>query len=442
MTTSGRGRPPPSPGASRSRQTVNWMVRPYPYLDACHREFGDVFTLRLHALGDVVMLADPDDVAAVFRMDPGHAKTGEANELMTLVVGHESLFVLDGEAHTRRRAELRSSVAARPPIDPEVVGRITAEELPAGGGVIGANTLFRWLALRIISHRVLGTDDPAALRPLGERIRWLTGPLSAVAAFFPLLRHNAGAVTPGYWFDRKVRAADAALADTVRQAGHRAEGQSVVEQLRWARGSSPSGALGPVLRDDLVTLVTAGDDTVASALSWALFWIARTPRVQERLIDSLPPGADTDAILDCEYLQAACQEALRITPVVDIVSRKTTVPIKLGGFDIPVGSLLSPAIYLVHRRPDIFADPAIYCPERFLGRQYRPYEYLPFGGGVRRCLGAALATFEMRLVIGTILARYRVSPATMEAGELRYARRNVTVAPADPLSVRLTPRAR
>lgn len=433
---------PPGPPGHRGWQTLNWLVRPYPYLEACHRRFGDVFTLRLHAFGDVVMVADPDDVASVFRLPPEQAKTGEANALMAPVLGDESLFVLDGEAHTRRRTELRSSIVSRPPIDPDVVSGLTLAELPAGGGEIAANSLFRWLAMRLIGHQLLGTAEPAVLRPLADQLRWLVGPLSAVAAFFPPLRRSAGPATPGYWFDRRIASVDAALATAVHRAGELATAPSAVERLCRGRDHGPADRLPGTLRDDLVTLVTAGDDTVASAMSWALFWIARTPRVRERLLDTVPPGATPEQLLDNDYLTAACQEALRITPVVDIVSRKTTVPISVGGYDIPVGSLLSPAIYLVHRQEAIYPDAASYRPERFLGRSYRPSEYLPFGGGGRRCLGAPLALFELRLVIGTMLAHFLVAPANPAAGELRYARRNVTVAPADPLRVLLTPRGR
>lgn len=440
MTT--QTRLPPSPPASRSWQTLNWLVRPYPYLDACYQRFGRVFTLRLHAFGDLVMLSDPDDVADLFRMSPDDARAGEANELITPVVGSESLFVLDGEPHARRRAELRASLTTRPPIDPDVVNSLTLAELPSGGGEVAANTLFRWLAMRLSGYQLFGTASPDVLRPLAEQLQWLLGPIGSVAAFFPPLQRDLGPASFGYWFHRRIKAADAALADAVRQATALATAPSTVERLCRARGGGSADLLEGTLRDDVVTMIVAGDDAMASAMSWTLFWIARTPRVQKRLLDSLPPGATPEQILDDDYLTAACQEALRITPVLDMVARTTTVPVSVAGFDIPVGSLLSAALYLVHRNESIYPDAASYRPERFLERSYRPSEFIPFGGGVRRCIGANLALFELRLVIGTILANYQVVPANPEAGELRYARRNVTVAPADPLLARLTPRKR
>jgi cytochrome P450 len=210
-----------------------------------------------------------------------------------------------------------------------------------------------------------------------------------------------------------------------------------------ARGEAWSDVRGADgFRDDLITLIAAGDDTVASALSWALFWVARTPRVAERIIngdDGVDRGATPEHMAGSGYLEAVCAEALRITPVVDIVSRKTTVPVTIQGFDIPVGSLLSPAIYLVHRRPQVYDTPDVFRPERFLEGKFRPSEYFPFGGGSRRCIGAALAIAEMKTVLGTIVGRYEVRPASIADTSIRYSRRNVTVSPGK-FRVQLTPR--
>ncbi|GAA1644674.1 cytochrome P450 [Nocardia ninae] len=409
------------------------MLRPYPYLHECHQKYGDVFTLRLHALGDVVMLADPRDVDAVFRMNPDHGRTGEANALMTPIVGEDSLFVLDGERHRSRRAEMRSAIHTRPPIDPGIVERLTLEELPDNGGVVEVTALFRWLAMRLIGHRVLGTDDPAILRSFCTQLHWVVGPLISLGAFFPILQRNYGIASPGYWLDRRIAALDSALADSVRAAALKPSTSCVGERMSAARGEPwPPAHSGP-LRDDLITLVAAGDDTVASALSWALFWVARTPRVAGKLqsgADAVFPDTNRADIAESRFLDAVCMEALRIAPVVDIVSRKTSVPMVVRGFDVPVGSLLSPAIYLVHRRPDVFDDPHSFRPERFLERKFKPSEYFPFGGGNRRCIGASLALAEMKVVLGTILAHFEVSPASVADTAIRYSRRNVTVAPA------------
>ncbi|MBD0020414.1 cytochrome P450 [Gordonia pseudamarae] len=422
---------------------MNWTLRPYPYLYECQRRYGDAFTLRLHALGDVVMLADPRDVESVFRMDPDHGRTGEANALMTPIVGADSLFVLDGEQHRRRRAEMRSSLTTRPRIDPQAVARLTREELPEDGGVVEVTELFRWLAMRLIGYRVLGTDDPDLLRVFFARLHGVTGSLSSLAAFFPVLQRERGVASPGYWFQRRIAALDSVLSETVVKAAQEPRTSCVGARMAAARGEAWSDVRGADgFRDDLITLIAAGDDTVASALSWALFWVARTPRVAERIIngdDGVDRGATPEHMAGSGYLEAVCAEALRITPVVDIVSRKTTVPVTIQGFDIPVGSLLSPAIYLVHRRPQVYDTPDVFRPERFLEGKFRPSEYFPFGGGSRRCIGAALAIAEMKTVLGTIVGRYEVRPASIADTSIRYSRRNVTVSPGK-FRVQLTPR--
>lgn len=434
----------PTPRAPRTVQTLQWITRPYPYLAACRRRFGDVFTLRLHALGDVVMLARPEHVAAAWKLDGDVARTGEANAFMAPVLGEESLFLLDGEPHRERRAELRGTLADRPPIDPDLVQRVVREELPAAGGVIDANERFRWIALRLIGHRVLGTDRIDDLQPLAEAMKRVTGPLSAVAAFLPALQHDLGPSSPGYWFDRRISAFDDALAEIVDRQREAPDGSSVLASLVAERGGRGCPATAASLRDDLVTLIAAGDDTVATALSWTLFWIVRTPSVHRRLLDpagGVPLGASSEQILSSRFLEATCMEALRISPVIDIVSRKTTAPVTLGDIEVPAGVLASPAIYLTHSDPEIYPNPAEFRPERFLGGRAHPAEYYPFGGGARRCLGAPLALFELRLVLGTILSEFEVLPCDRRTTRLRYSRRNVTVAPRDPFRTRLVRRS-
>ena len=425
----------PGPDASRTVQTLHWLRRPYPYMRECSQRFGDLYLLRLHALGDVVILANPSDIEEVFRMPGAIAATGEANMFMAPLLGTESLFVLDGEAHLTRRRLLN------PLTSPnhgercaEALCDIVQQELPPAG-VMRTTELMRWIALRLVALRVLGTSETADLRGFTEQLRWLTGTAGAIAAFLPALQRDLGPMTPGFWFRKQLARTDAALFETLRAASRRpASRTSAASEIRAARGT-PSDMADQSLRDDVITLLTAGDDTTASAMSWTLFWIARSPEVQERLLhgdDGIPAGADAKAILASPFLERVCLEALRISPVVEIVSRKTRAPLELGGYTIPAGVLLSPSIYLAHQRSDVFADPGEFRPDRFEAR-YRPSEFFPFGGGTRRCIGAGLALVEIRIVVGTILSRFRLKPARRRDAEYKPKRRNVTVAPADPL---------
>jgi cytochrome P450 len=184
---------------------------------------------------------------------------------------------------------------------------------------------------------------------------------------------------------------------------------------------------GEELRDELVTLLVAGHETTATALSWALERLARHPTAWERLRSG-----------DDEYVDAVVKETLRLRPVLPVVVRKLKAPMEIGGYALPAGVTVVPCIYLLHRRPDLYPDPLAFRPERFLERPAGTYTWIPFGGGVRRCLGASFAMFEMATVLKVLARRASAVAPAAGRGPERVARRSITLVPADEGRVRLT----
>jgi cytochrome P450 len=211
-----------------------------------------------------------------------------------------------------------------------------------------------------------------------------------------------------------VRDLDAVIYDRIDRG---ADDGSVMALLRAARHEDGSPPSRQELRDQLVTLLAAGHETTAGALGWALERLARHPGVLARL----RTGGD-------DYLDAVVKEVLRVRPVLSIVGRKTIVPFEAGGWTLPPGVHVTPCIYLAHRRADVWGDPTVFRPERFLDGALEPYAFIPFGGGTRRCLGAAFATLEMREVLRAVAARFELRPDRPEGERMR--RRAITLTPA------------
>ncbi len=191
------------------------------------------------------------------------------------------------------------------------------------------------------------------------------------------------------------------------------------------------------LRDELMTMLLAGHETTATALAWAVSHVLGHQKVRTRLLDELAGASaaplDPERMIRLEYLDAVCRETLRLTPIIPLVGRRLTRPMKIGGVDLPAGVVAAPCIYLAHRRPERWPEPERFRPERFLETKPTPYEFLPFGGGVRRCLGMAFALVEMKIVLAEVLSRLELR--TAPGYQVRVVRRSVTLAPSEGMPV-------
>jgi cytochrome P450 family 135 len=417
---------PPGPPYPRWLQTLGWILRPGPFMTRCRERYGDMFTLRVAHEGTWVLLADPDAVKQVFTGDPNVLRAGAANVVLEPVVGRRSVLLLDEPDHMRQRKLML------PPFHGERmqrygelmrdVARAEIERWPAG------EALRLWpsmqaITLEVIMRAVFGVNEIARLEQLREALRsmldWTTERrrLAMLAALGPARMRGTRT------FQSTLNPVDELVFDEIRR---RREDQrleqrdDILSMLVQARYEDGGAMTEEELRDELMTLLVAGHETTATSLAWALERLMRHPPMIDRLRDELTAGED-------EYLDAVIKETLRLRPVLPIVVRMLTEPTEIGGRLLPAGVAVAPCIYLIHRRADVYPEPERFRPERFLESPAGTYTWIPFGGGVRRCLGASFAIFEMKTVLAEILSRVELTPP--EIGSEPVVRRAITLTP-------------
>jgi cytochrome P450 len=381
--------------------------------------YGDAISVRIAHEGTWVLLSDPAAVKEVFTGDPAQLHAGEANVVLRPLLGPRSVLLLDEAPHmAQRRLLLPAFHGERMQAYGELIAGIAAREVdrwPAGEP-IAMRPRMQALTLEVIMRAVFGSRDERLRAALARMLDWTTDPLrlATVAALGPERVERLGL------FGHVLGPVDALLAGEI--AARRAAPGEDMLSLLIAAGMSDAE-----LRDELLTLLVAGHETTATALAWALERLARHPGAWARL------GEDA-------YRDAVIKETLRLRPVLPIVLRKLKVPLEIGGWELPAGVSVAPCIYLLHRREDVYPEPYAFRPERFLEQPAGTYTWIPFGGGVRRCLGASFAQFEMATVLRVIAERVERLEAPDPAGE-RMTRRAITLVPARGARVSAAPRA-
>jgi cytochrome P450 len=429
---------PPGPRLPAPVVTVRFMRRPLGMLAQWHREYGDAFTVKLVALGKGVYVADPHAIRELFTGDQSDLLAGEANSFLTPILGRHSVLVLDGAEHMRQRKLLLppfqgSRVAAFRNVVREVAVREVERWSP--GSELVLRDRMRALTFEVICRAVFGVTEPARV----ERMRRA---LTAVIDSSTLLlasrvaRADMGAWSPGGRFKRRLAAADALLYEEIerRRRDPELEGRTdVLSLLLQARDEDGRPMNDAELRDELVTMLGAGHETTATGLSFALDLLMRHPPQLERLRESIDAGDDS-------YLEAVMKETLRVRPVIDAAERTLTRPRRVAGYDLPAGIRVYPGIALVHMRADLYPEPQAFRPERWLDGDVESYAWLPFGGGVRRCIGAALAQAEMVEALRVIVARAEIVPLRSEPDPVVV--RGITLAPKYGVPVRVVSKKR
>jgi cytochrome P450 family 135 len=399
---------------------------PIGYIRWFSRRFGPVTAPRFPGFPPMVSLADPQLVRQVFAGDPLTFHSGESTiAVLEPTVGPNSVLTLDEEAHMRQRKLLLEPFHGENVRRWEETIRQVTERDIAGwpvGTPFALHERTRQITLDVILRAAFGVRDQARF----DTARVLMSEFAERAhliSVFPFTRRDLGPLSPWVRFKRARAALDSFLYEEIdrrRSEPDLAERDDVLSLLLSAVDEDGRPLSPEELRDELVTVLAAGHETTATALAWAFERLLRTPQVLDRLTESL---ADGD-----EYLDATVKETLRIRPVITDVSRKLTREIELGGRRIPAGTLVMAAIAAIHFRRDLHPEPEQFRPERFLGHAPAPYTWIPFGGGVRRCIGAAFAQFEMRVIIRTILERAQLRTASNRPERSKL--RNVTAAPS------------
>jgi cytochrome P450 len=418
---------PPRPDLGRLNMSVGFVLWPARFLDACQAKCGDFFTLHPQKGRWIVVTADPATIKEVFTGDPNLLHAGAGNVPLQPILGSRSVLLLDGAEHLRqRRLMLPSFHGERMRLYADVMraaAERAIEEWPRGRRFDVLPSM-QAITLEVILRAVFGISEPERREVVGAPLRAM---LDMVASrrrvlALALTAGRTGPLSPWGRFVAARRRADELLhAEIAARRDDPVERDDVLSLLLAARDEDGNALSDEELRDELMTLLVAGHETTATALAWTLERLARHPEALEGVVAEQRAGGE-------ELLDATIKETLRLRPVVPAVARQLQAPMTFGGWDLPAGVNIAPSIYLLHRRPDLYPDPLAFRPQRFLERSYGTYEWIPFGGGVRRCLGASFALFEMRVVLSTLLGRVELQPRR-GAGEA-VARRAITFAPA------------
>jgi cytochrome P450 len=423
---------PPGPRAPAIVQLLRFGRNPSRQFLRLHERYGDVFSVSFPSFGSLVYVADPGLVKEIFASDPRRLHAGEANAVvLEPAVGPYSVLTLDEDEHMRQRKLLLppfhgQSVRRYGELIREIAER-EMETWPVGRSFpLRPHT--QRITLDVILRAVFGVRDPdrfATARGLvGEFAR-----LSHPVVLFPALRRRFGRFSPMVRFERAREALDEFLYEEIdihRSEAETSERDDVLSLLLQARHEDGSPMTDRELRDELVTVIGAGHETTATALAWAVERLVRTPRVLARLRESVAAGEE-------DYLDAVIKETLRTRPVITEVARKLTEPGELNGYRLPAGTFVVPAILVIHHREDLYPQPFEFRPERFLEGQGEGYAWIPFGGGVRRCIGAAFAQYEMRIVLDAIFRRAELRAVDSRPEAMRP--RNITLSPGGGATV-------
>lgn len=439
---------PPGSSLPAVAQIAQFTYRPLEYFDVCLARFGDPFTVRMGPVGTYVGVVAPELIKQVFTADTDTLRAGEANAILEPVVGRHSVLLLDGPRHLRQRRLLL------PPLHGErmqTYSRIMADatadsvaRMPTGAP-FAIHAHMQEITLRVILRAVFGLDEGATLRDLEARLIEFLKPPPAAMTFVPV-RYLDFPLSPYRTFVRRRDAVDVALREVLRaRRAAGVEGRTdILSLLMAARDEEGKPLTDDELRDELVTMLVAGHETSATALSWTVACLLENPAVAAKLDAELDAarddqgGLDLSALPRLEYLDAVVKESLRLRPILPDVVRKVRAPMKVAGYEIPVGVNLMPCVYLAHQRAEAWPEPRRFRPERFVGAKVDPYTWFPFGGGVRRCVGMAFALHEMKVVLAELWLRARLSLH----GPVKVVRRTITMAPSGGTRVTLVERRR
>lgn len=439
---------PNGPKQPRLLQLIQWIANPLSVLDTCHQRYGDTFTLRLASFEPIVFLSHPQAIQQIFTADAQQFDSGRTNGIISPLVGERSLLLLDGALHQRQRRLIMPAFHGE---RMQTYSQIICESAKqvASQWTIGepfeVRTAMQDITLEVILHAVFGLREGERyqqLKPLlAAMLNMTDSPLSSSLLFFKFLQRDLGAGSPwGKMMRRKQQIYELLQAEiNQRRTQAQLTGNDVLSLMMSARDETGEPMTDAELQDELMTLLVAGHETTATALAWAFYWIHKLPLVQEKLLselDSLGDNPEPMAIARLPYLNAVCSETLRIYPIVPFAFlRATNSPVQIMGQQFDTNTKLAACIYLTHHREDLYPEPKQFKPERFIDRQFSPYEYLPFGGGNRRCIGFALAQLEMKLVLATILSQYQLALA--DSHPVKPIRRGLTIAPAGGIRMTL-----
>jgi cytochrome P450 family 110 len=431
-------------------QTLSLVADPIAFFDRQSAQYGDTFTTRVLGLNSppVVFLSHPDAIQAVFTTLADAFEFGKVTHVFRPLVGNESLIMQQGARHQRQRqllmpalhreqlhsqGHLIAQLAQRRMIEWEVGQTITPRS--------EMSEISLQVILQVVFGLVPGVRYERLKQLLAQLLEAITSPLYSTQFFFPIFQQNLGAWSPwGKFLQQMAQIDELIYAEIHDRHSHSLQNRTdILSVLMTAEDEKGESMSDQELRDQLMTLLLLGHETTASGLTWAFYWLHRNPECLSRLrqeVEELGENPDPVALSQAPYLTAVCKEALRIYPIALISQpRKVKRTIELEGYTYEPGTILIPSIYLAHRREATYEASDQFRPERFLERKFSAYEYLPFGGGSRSCVGMALSMFEMKLVLATVLSWYEFESTLTH--DIRPARRGITFVPPDSFQLKV-----
>jgi cytochrome P450 len=440
-------------------QMFNWIADPLSYLSNNAKLHGDIIEAQFINFPPFILIGNPQMVQEVFNADIKLFDIGKGNKIMQPLLGEYSVIMQEGEQHQKQRKLMVPAfhgdrMRGYGKLICDIAISVFSENLNAG--VLPVRPLMQEITLRVILEAVFGISDQ--IEDSEKRTRYhelkrlltlvlegLSSPLKVSFLFFPFLQKDIGTWSPWGQFLERSRQIDKLIFAEIQSRRDEPEQVSqnrtdILSMLMATKDEAGESLSNVELRDDLMTLLVAGHETTASALSWAFYWVHHQSEVLDKLgkeLAELGENPDPNAVFQLPYLTAVCNETLRIYPVGMLTfPRVVRSPMQIMGYDFEAGTFLAPCIYIIHNREDIYPEPHKFRPERFLERQFSPYEFFPFGGGSRRCLGNIFAQFEMKLVLATILTKFKLT--LVNNSPIKPVRRGLTIAPSDHLSIKIS----
>ncbi len=428
---------PPGPKQSTLVQTLHWSFRPLSFLEKQRERYGDSFTFKFLGFKQpMVMISDPSAVKALYT-EPSHGLP-PGRKILTPILGSHSVLLIEGPDHlARRKLMLPAFHGERMRSYEPLVRQIVDAEIDSWplGERFSIQARMREITFEVILRVVFGVAEGSRL----ERLRALLTKVveesaSPVVQLIALATRRFGGRGPWATFEKRLKAVDELFYAEIAERRERddlEERDDILSAMMQARFEDGEPMSDSDLRDQLLTLLIAGYETTATALAWTFDLLLSHPRELVRLRESLEAGED-------DYLRATISEALRLRPAVPFAGRRLAKDLESDGLTLPAGTDVTPAIWLTNTRADVYPEPFAFRPERFLEDAPDTYAWLPFGGGVRRCLGGAFAEFEMRIVLREVLTRCELSKVNPEPEKV--GRRNIALSPKDGMRVVLDAR--
>ncbi len=445
---------PDGPQMPRWLRMIKFIGQPVKYVDDFAKIYGDTFTIRSSRSDNhLVYFSQPQALEQIFTADSSYFEVGRGNIGLRFLLGDRSFMLSDGDHHQRQRQLLAPPFhGERMRAYGEDIRKITQQVSHEWqiGKPFNIRESMQEITLRVILRVVFGLDEGELFeelrRSLSDLLDFITSPVMSSAFFFRFLQKDFGTWSPWGRILQQRQKIDRLIYTLLRERRHEPDQnrQDILSLMMAARYDDGQGMSDEELHDELMTLLVAGHETTASALTWAFYWIDHLPEVREKLqqeLNTIGVNPNLSNIAKLPYLTAVCQETLRIYPIaMTAFVRVVKIPITIMGYELREGTAIIPSIYLAHHREEVYPQSKQFKPERFLERQYSPYEYLPFGGGNRRCIGMAFAQYEMKIVLATVLSELQVSLVNKRA--VRPVRRGLTLAAPAGMRMVATPQVK